>query len=82
MPLKHATKIGLGLMIVSCIFYAGLFALPFLPFSTTAKAGIGTGIIVLGEGSFWLGVLIAGKEVMKRYRNYLNPLRWFRKKKA
>jgi len=79
MNIPHAGKIGLGLMVLSCILYAGLLLIPFMGLSIKGKATMAGGLILMGEVTFWLGCLIAGKELMTRYRQYLNPVRWFRK---
>ncbi|MFM8551542.1 MAG: hypothetical protein ACKOCD_04390 [Nitrospiraceae bacterium] len=53
---------------------------------TNAAAGIAclvlscllyAGLVVLGETAFWLGCLLAGRELMRRYRHQLNPRTWF-----
>jgi membrane protein involved in colicin uptake len=72
-------KLAAALLVISCVLYAGLFAVPFLGASTSTKAGIGGGLVLAGEGAFWLGAVIAGREVMVRYRRKLSPRSWFRR---
>ena len=79
MALKHAGKIGLGLMVLSCIIYAGFLTIPFLPLSAQGKVATGTGIFIAGEAAFWIGCLIVGKEVMTKYRHQMNPFNWIQK---
>ncbi|MFX4261550.1 transporter suffix domain-containing protein [Pelotomaculum propionicicum] len=73
-------KIGLLLVILSCVLYAGLILVPFTPYTTGTKAAISSALVVSGEASFWLGALILGKEIVTKYRSYLNPVRWFKKR--
>lgn len=73
-------KIGIFLVVISCVLYGGLLLVPFIPYNTGAKAAISTALVISGEASFWLGALILGKEIVKKYRNHLNPLNWFKKR--
>lgn len=56
-------KIGIALVILSCILYGGLFAVPFIPCSVATKTIISTSLVISGEVSFWIGEIILGKEV-------------------
>lgn len=70
-----------GLLVaLSCVLYAGLLAVPFLAESTAGRATLSGSLIVAGEGAFWLGALIAGPAVMRRYRHQLDPRAWFGRK--
>jgi hypothetical protein len=73
-------KIGIFLVILSCVLYGGLFFVPFAPYTAGTKAVISTALVVSGEASFWVGALILGKEIVTRYRKHLNPLSWFKKR--
>jgi hypothetical protein len=53
---------------------------PFLKLQTSVKLTLVPVIIIVGEIAFWAGTIFLGKQLVKRYRNYLNPLNWFRKK--
>ncbi len=61
-PDGRAFWIGIGLMIVSFGIMAFYFAIPFLPVSLNAKAGIVIAISALSWGLFFVGSLFAGKE--------------------
>lgn len=74
-------KIGIGLVVASFVFYGGVLLVPFTGFSGKVKIIIGTTLAILGEASFWIGGIILGKEVVTRYRKYLNPFQWLGKKK-
>jgi len=68
---------GLGLVVLSCILYAGLLLVPMTSFSTGGKVSLSALLIISGEVSFWIGGLILGREVIRRYRKALDPRRWF-----
>ncbi|MEG3070352.1 MAG: transporter suffix domain-containing protein [Candidatus Syntrophopropionicum ammoniitolerans] len=72
-------KLGILLVALSFVLYGGILLAPFTPFATATKAVITTGLIITGETSFWLGALLLGKEIVAKYKRYLNPLQWFKK---
>jgi hypothetical protein len=73
------TRTGIVLVVVSCVLYAALIAVPFLPVGGSAKLAIAMSLAVIGEGTFWVGCLIAGKEFMIYLRKKLWPANWRRK---
>lgn len=72
---------GFGLIIASCILYGLLLVVPLLNVSIGTKTITATVLVISGEVSFWVGGIIVGKEVVKKYRRQLNPMNWFGKKK-
>lgn len=74
------TKIGIALVVASFVFYGCVLLVPFTPFPGKTKIIMGTTLAVLGEATFWIGGIILGKEVVAKYKKYLNPLCWFKKK--
>lgn len=67
-------KLGLFLFIVSFLpWLAILFVVPFLPLDITQKTAIDVVLVVVAEVCFWLSVILLGKEVVTKYRRYLNP---------
>lgn len=77
---SRTKKIGVFLVVLSCVLYGGLLLVPFTHYTVSTKAAISSALIILGESSFWLGGLILGKELVTKYRKYINPLHWFKKK--
>lgn len=53
---------GIGLIILSFVLYGGILLLPFAPLSLELKGSAVMGLVIAGEGSFWIGALLAGKE--------------------
>ncbi len=75
--MTRVEKIALVLVVLSCVLYLGLLAVPFLTLTAVAKASVAAGLFVAAEGTFWLGALIAGPAVMRRSRSKLWPSSWF-----
>lgn len=73
-------RVGIFLVVLSCVFYGALFLVPFTPYSVSTKAIISTTLVIFGEVSFWLGGFMLGREIVMKYRKYLNPRNWFKKK--
>ena len=79
MQVRIQTKLGLVLIITSCLLWAAVFVVPFLPFTISHKTIIITSLVIISEVVFWLGILLVGKDIAHRYRSQLNPLNWWRK---
>ena len=79
-PKNALTRLGVFLIAASFILYGGVLLVPFTSWSTGAKVAVGTALAVSGEVSFWVGGIILGKEVLTKYKRFLNPLSWFRRK--
>jgi len=71
---------GIALIVVSCVLYVLLLAVPFLPIRSDAQVLLATGLLLSSEGTFWIGCLIAGKDVIARLRAQLWP--WPRRRHA
>ena len=68
-------RVGLIILAISMVFWALLPIIPFLPMSAGKKALIGGITFVLAEVTFWAGALLAGKEVVQKYQDRLNPFK-------
>ena len=73
-------KTGIALIILSTFFFLSLAGVPFLSVAGKVKITISTILIILGEVSFWIGGFFLGKELLNKYKAYLNPKNWRRKK--
>jgi len=63
-------RIGLALVLLSFAFYGGLLLVPFISLSAGNKIILSSALVVLGEASFWVAVLILGRQVIARYWNF------------
>jgi hypothetical protein len=59
--------VGIGLILLSGIWFAGILVTPFLAVPLGIKAIVGLAFVALMEVSFWLGSLIVGKQIISRY---------------
>lgn len=73
-------KTGIFLIIVSSLLFTSLLVVPFLDVTGKSKITISTINVILGEITFWAGGILLGKELFTKYKAYLNPMNWFKKK--
>jgi len=73
--------IGYIFLALSFLFYALALSLPLINFSIASRALLFTIFVIIAEVSFIVSAVILGKEFVKKYRSYLNPFNWFKKKK-
>jgi ABC-type transport system involved in cytochrome c biogenesis permease component len=60
-------KIGIIFIILSFVLWIFIPIIPFLSLSAAAKTGIVSGLFIGGEVFFWLGALLAGKDIVKKF---------------
>ena len=63
-------RLGQSLIILSFVFYGSLLLVPFAPYSAGNKILLSSILVVFGEASFWIAVLILGRQVISKYRNF------------
>jgi len=80
-PILWKRRLGLGLIVLSCLFYGGLFLVPMTALSSKGKIALSSALVISGEASFWIGGLILGKEMVAKYRGVLDPRRWWKGRK-
>lgn len=78
---KLKFRLGIILISVSVAFFLIIFALPFVSMNLKVKVALTTTLIVVGEVSFWVGTLLIGKEVYKKFMAKLKSGEWLEKKK-
>jgi hypothetical protein len=67
-------------MLLSGIWFLCLLSIPFSGLAVSTKAILGTVFLLLMEGTFYLGVILAGRQLFSQYwssmksrlRNWLN----------
>ncbi|MDD2755667.1 MAG: transporter suffix domain-containing protein [Methanothrix sp.] len=62
--------LGIALVAASFIFYGCLLLVPFSSLSAERTVALSAALVILGEGSFWLAVLILGREALAKYRDF------------
>lgn len=73
-------KLGLFLVILSCLLFLSLPLIPFLNIDGKTKITVSTIIFIIAEVIFWSGGILLGKELFTKYKSYLDPRNWFSKK--
>ena len=71
-------KLGIILIIASIPLFLMLPVIPFLNLKN--KALYTTIIFISAEVIFYSGGFLVGKELFSKYKSYLNPKNWFKKK--
>ena len=80
-PPKSKLYAGYLFLVLSFVMYSLALLLPVFNFAPGTKAVLFIVFVVIAEVSFVVSAVLLGKEIVKKYRRYLNPLNWFRKKK-
>ncbi|RZT23952.1 MULTISPECIES: transporter suffix domain-containing protein [Fictibacillus] len=60
-------KTGIILIVLSFVLWICIPIIPFLSLSAAAKTGIVSALFIGGEVFFWLGALLAGKDIVKKF---------------
>jgi len=68
----------MALVVVPSVLYAAIPVVAFLPLFAGSKVWISAGLVVAAETIFVVSALFLGKEVVSRYRRFLDPRAWFR----
>lgn len=69
-------KIGILFIISAFALWLVAAVIPFTGFSVAQKAGLVTAALIAGEILFWIGLTLAGKEVLTKMKHYMNPKNW------
>ena len=67
--------LGYGLLIVCALAWAAVVVVPFLDMDLSRSAAIVTGLIIIGEGAFVVGIALLGKDIMKSTKALIERLK-------
>lgn len=67
-------------MVIAAVLFLCIPVVPFLDVNNKTKVTLSTILFILGEITFWGGGLLVGKELFSKYKSYLNPKNWFKKR--
>jgi len=79
--LSFRIKMGLVLVVLANLFLALILLVPFLDLDLAGKGALSLSLFVIGEILFYTGLFLVGKELVGKYRRYLNPMYWFNRRK-
>jgi hypothetical protein len=77
--LGRTRLLGIGLLVAAVVFWVAAPAVVLTPLSAGQKVWASSALLILGEVAFWVAALALGREVLRRYRRYLDPRGWFGK---
>ncbi len=69
--------LGIALLVVAVLFWVAAPAMVLTPLSAGQKVWASSAFLVLGEVAFWVAAAALGREVLRRYRRFLDPRGWF-----
>ncbi len=72
-------QFGIILILLSGVAFAIMLLIPFLNMENKYKVLGSTSAIVAMEILFWTGSLLVGKQLISKYKSYLDPKRWIEK---
>jgi len=78
---KWSVKLGILLILLSGMAFLVMLLFPFLNVENRIKAKVSGASFIAMEVLFWTGGLLVGKELFKKYKSYLDPRNWFRKRR-
>ena len=73
-------KLGIILILSSLVFFALLAIIPWLEIEKSLKIKLTTASFIIAEVLFYSGGFFVGKEMFRKYKSYMNPKNWFRKR--
>ncbi len=73
-------KLGMSILALSILLFLSLPVIPFLALDGKAKITITTIVFITAEVTFYGGGFLVGSELFSKYKSYLNPTSWFKKK--
>jgi len=79
---KALLTVAIILIVLSCILFGLIFVVPFLSLTVTQKGFFVTVLVICMEIAWWAGVAIIGKELVTKYKKYLNPRTWWKNRNA
>lgn len=71
-------RLGILMMIFSGVFFGAALVIPLMDIPVKLRIVSVSVSLVLMEVVFWTGGLLVGKELFVRYKQRLNPMRWFK----
>ena len=75
MPSQLRIVLGYGLLAVCALAWLAVLVVPFLGFGLGRGAAIVTGLIIAGEVAFLLGVVLLGKDILRKIKQLIERLK-------
>jgi hypothetical protein len=78
--MQSRIKVGIVLFVISNIAFGLMLLVPLWEGGFEFKLALAAGLAIIGEVLFWISAYLLGKEMIKKYRDRINPVNWFKKK--
>ena len=75
----RARYLGFGLLALALLTWVLIPVVLLLPLPAGQKGWTTAALLVFGEAAFWVSAVLLGREVVRRYRSYIDPRRLFRR---
>ena len=75
----RARYLGFGLLALALLTWVLIPVILLLPLLAGQKGWTTAALLVVGEVAFWVSAVLLGREVVRRYRSYIDPRRFFRR---
>jgi hypothetical protein len=76
---RRARYLGFSLLALAFLMWVLVPVALLLPLSAAQKGWTTAALLVVGEVAFWVSAVLLGREVVRRYRSYIDPRRFFRR---
>ena len=80
-PPGRARYLGFGLLTLALLTWVLIPVVLLLPLPAGQKGWTTAALLVFGEAAFWVSAVLLGREVVRRYRSYIDPRRFFRRER-
>ena len=79
---KFRFRIGVVLFVISNVAFVLLLFIPTWELEIELKTKVAFALAIVGEVLFWASSYLLGKEILQKYKKYLNPANWFKRDKT
>ena len=69
--------LGYGIVLFSLVCFALVLVIPFFPLPGAVRASLWTGTLITAEAGFWVGILIAGPDLLQKVRGWTRKAKDF-----
>ncbi|CAA9520815.1 MAG: hypothetical protein AVDCRST_MAG05-3599 [uncultured Rubrobacteraceae bacterium] len=76
---RRARYLGFRLLALALLTWVLVPVVLLLPLSAGQKGWTTAALLLVGEAALWVSAFLLGREVVRRYRSYLDPRRLFRR---
>jgi predicted membrane protein len=73
--------LGISLILLTWVFWAMIFIIPFMKLGVKFSAVLITALLI-GTNAFWLGIFLVGKEFAKKFQVKAKLTKWFHRKRS